>query len=175
MPAACRPCSGACSAERPRSASGVKLGCTHKPPSRVRFRANRTLSQHRRMTEFDRYWRRTRRHVRASIRFSKRGPSSDSPPAQPTLPKDVRHVPTSHLRATQAVPKLTTTLIGIRLIVPNLAHGRLPSKVVPAYKSRQLGAVTMRLVVVVGENQASEFARLLGRRGAGQPEARVRC
>jgi hypothetical protein len=26
MPAACRPCSGACPAERPRSASGVKLG-----------------------------------------------------------------------------------------------------------------------------------------------------
>ena len=32
-----RPCSGACSAERPRSASGVKLGCTHKPPSRAAF------------------------------------------------------------------------------------------------------------------------------------------
>ena len=27
--------------------------CTHKSPDRVRFRANRTLSQHRRMTDFD--------------------------------------------------------------------------------------------------------------------------
>ena len=27
--------------------------CTHKSPSRVRFRANRTLSQRGRMTEFE--------------------------------------------------------------------------------------------------------------------------
>src|SRR5262245_16866764 len=27
--------------------------CTHKSPSRVRFRANRTSSRHRRMTDFD--------------------------------------------------------------------------------------------------------------------------
>ena len=53
MPAACRPCSGACRAERPRSASGVKLGCTHKSPSRVRFRANRTSSRHGPRTESD--------------------------------------------------------------------------------------------------------------------------
>jgi hypothetical protein len=30
-------------------------GCTHKSPSQVRFRANRTLSRHGRMTESDRY------------------------------------------------------------------------------------------------------------------------
>jgi len=52
---------------------------------------------------FQKYRRRTRRRVRASIRFSKRAPSSDSPLARPIPPKDVRHVPISHLRATQAV------------------------------------------------------------------------
>jgi len=47
IPAGRRPCSGACRAERRKSASGVKLGCTHKKsPSRVRFWANRTSSRH---------------------------------------------------------------------------------------------------------------------------------
>ena len=47
MPAACRPCSGRCPAERPRSASGVKLGrVLINSPSRVRFWANRTSSRH---------------------------------------------------------------------------------------------------------------------------------
>src|SRR5262245_44557567 len=48
---------------------------------------------------FQKYRRRSRRRVRASIRFSKRAPSSDSPPARPIPPKYVRRLHISHLRA----------------------------------------------------------------------------
>src|SRR5262249_62198614 len=55
---------------------------------------------------FQKSRRRTRRRVRASIRFSKRAPSSDSPPARPIPPKYVRRLHISHLRAPVPVSSL---------------------------------------------------------------------
>src|SRR5262249_8471927 len=47
-----------------------------------------------------------KRRVRTSIRFSKRAPSSDSPPARPIPPKYVRWLHISHLRAPVPVSSL---------------------------------------------------------------------